>query len=106
MVRIQEGRNVEPTAAIIDSQSVKSADQAGSKGYDGGKNVKGRKRHIMVDVLGLLIVTFVSPANFGDRKGADTLFDRVKESLPNLIKIWADGGYSGPLQSSVLKAYS
>ena len=80
----QAGRKGDPTAAIVDSQSVKSADQAGAKGYDGGKKVKGRKRHIMVDVLGLLIVTCVTAASLGDRKGAKILFDKSKPMLPNL----------------------
>ena len=104
-VREQAGRNADPTAAIVDSQSVKAVDQAVSKGYDGGKKVKGRKRHFMVDVLGLLIVTCVTAASLGDRKGAHILFDKSKPVLPNLIKVWADGGYCGPLESLVSKAY-
>lgn len=104
-VREKEGRDADPSAAIIDSQSVKMCDQAGVKGYDGGKKIKGRKRHVLVDVLGLLIAVKVTAASFGDRKGAEFLFEKMKNSLPRLEKIWADGGYTGPLQTFVEKTF-
>lgn len=91
------GKLPEASAAIIDSQSVKTDEQAESKGYDAGKRVKGRKRHILVDTLGLLLKAKVLTANIQDRDGAKILFLDIKEQMPRLRLIWADGGYRGKL---------
>lgn len=96
-VRIQSGKQANPSAAIIDSQSVKTDEQAASQGYDAGKKVKGRKRHILVDTLGLLLTARVLTADIQDRDGAKTLFSEIKEQMPRLQLIWADGGYRGKL---------
>jgi putative transposase len=96
-VREEEGREADPSAAIIDSQSVKTTEQGGEKGYDAGKKVNGRKRHILVDTIGLLIVVKVLAANIQDRDGAKILFEEIKERMPRLFLIWADGGYRGKL---------
>jgi putative transposase len=96
-VRIQSGKQENPSAAIIDSQSVKTDEQAEACGYDAGKKVKGRKRHILVDTLGLLLTTKVLTADIQDRDGAKTLFSEIKEQMPRLQLIWADGGYRGKL---------
>ena len=96
-VRKAEGRNQNPSAAIIDSQSVKTTEQGGEKGYDAGKKVNGRKRHILVDTIGLLIIVKVLAANIQDRDGAKLLLEEVKERMPRLFLIWADGGYRGKL---------
>ena len=96
-VRIQSGKQENPSAAIIDSQSVKTDEQAASKGYDAGKKVKGRKRHILVDTLGLLLTTKVLTADIQDRDGAKLLFLEIKEQMPRLQLVWADGGYRGKL---------
>lgn len=96
-LRKTEQRNVAPSAAIIDSQSVKTADQAGERGYDAGKNIKGRKRHIAVDSLGLLLMVWISSAAVQDRTAAKTLIALLLKSFTRLQVIWADSGYLGAL---------
>lgn len=96
MVRAKAQRHPDPSAGIIDSQSVKSAAEAILYcGFDGNKNVKGRKRHLLVDMLGLLLAVYVTPANVGDRAGGRACLAGKEPFLPRLQKIWADGGYSG-----------
>jgi len=96
-VRVAEGREPEPSAAIVDSQSVKTTETPGVRGYDAGKKVNGRKRHILVDTLGLLLMVVVHAANLQDRDGARTVFEKVKGKFARLQLIWADGGYAGKL---------
>jgi putative transposase len=96
-VRQADGRRPQPTAAVLDSQSVKLGDQGGPCGYDAGKKINGRKRHILVDTLGLLLGVYVGPASEQDRDGAKTLLARVIGWYQRLAKIWADGGYAGAL---------
>ncbi|KOV71668.1 transposase [Streptomyces sp. AS58] len=98
-VREREGREAEPAAGIIDAQSVRAAATvpASSRGYDGGKKVHGRKRHIVTDTLGLLLVVAVTAANIGDRDAATGLLRRLRRLHRDITLVWADGGYTGSL---------
>jgi len=95
LVRKQHGKRSRPTAAILDSQSVKSDGHGGEVGYDAGKRIKGRKRHLLVDTLGLLLGVAVTPASTPDRAGAQTLLGQVLGGLTWLRILWVDGGYTG-----------
>jgi transposase len=98
-VRVLAGRGPQPTAAIIDSQSVKAADTVGkdSRGYDAGKKIEGRKRHIAVDVMGLILCIMATAASVQDRDGARPLLWRLAAGFRAVTVIWADGGYAGQL---------
>jgi transposase len=94
-VRAAEGKRCRPTAAILDSQSVKSDGHGGTVGFDAAKRIKGRKRHLLVDTLGLVLGVRVTPASTPERTGAQALLTGVLGWLTWLRRLWVDGGYSG-----------
>jgi transposase len=95
-VRVHKGRGAEPTAAIIDSQSVKTSGNVAEsdQGVDMGKRIKGRKRHIAVDTLGLLLVVIITAASIQDSAGGKTVLDHLSVAHPTVTKSWVDGGYN------------
>jgi putative transposase len=98
LVRERDGRHRQPSAAILDSQSVKTTERGGfCRGYDAGKHVNGRKRHILVDTMGLLLIVIVHAASVQDRDGAKLVLAYLRHHFSRLRLIWADGGYAGEL---------
>ena len=95
LVRQREGRATTPSAAIIDSQSVKTTESGGPRGYDAGKKIKGRKRHILTDTEGNLVHAVIHTADIQDRDGAPLVLAEIIKRFPWLRHVFADGGYAG-----------
>ena len=104
--RKANGKNEEPTVGIIDAQSVKNTlVSSEDKGFDAGKRIKGIKRHIIVDTIGLILSVVIQSASVQDRNGALSVVEKLTESWKKIIKIFADGGYSGTLADKLKQRF-
>jgi len=99
--RDRVGKAPEPTAAIIDAQSTRSTAQGGDTGFDAGKKVKGRKRHLVVDTLGLLLAVTITAASVQDRDAAQSVVAQACAKIPGLKKLYADGAYGGKCAQAI-----
>jgi transposase len=100
-----DGREASPSAGVIDSQSVKTTESGGPRGYDAGKKIKGRKRHILTDTIGHLVAAQVHTADIQDRDGAPGLLASIRYRYPWLRHVFADGGYAGEKLASALAGH-
>ena len=103
--RVRMGRSVEPSAAVIDAQSNRASPQGGDCGYDAGKKVKGRKRHIVVDTLGLLLAVTVTAASIQDRDGAAAVVAQACRKAPSIARLYTDGAYGGQCAQAIEQAH-
>jgi transposase len=101
-VRMADGRDPQPSAAVLDSQSAKSSEGGEQIGYDAGKRVRGRKRHLLVDTLGLVLRVVVHSASVQDRAGAKLVLGGVAARFPLLGLVWVDGGYVNSVDAGLV----
>jgi transposase len=101
-VRIGAGRDPEPSAAVIDAQSIKTSEGGEARGFDAGKRTTGRKRHVIVDTMGLLLVVAVTSASVQDRAGGRIVLAQLAAAFRTISLVWADGGYANSVDSTLL----
>lgn len=95
-VRIADGRDPAPSAGVLDAQSILTGEGGQARGYDAGKRTQGRKRHIVTDTLGLLLVVMVTSASVQDRHGGKAILERAAARFGSIAPVWADAGYAQP----------
>lgn len=101
-VRIADGRDPDPSAAVLDAQSIKSSEGGQARGFDAGKKTTGRKRHLNVDTLGLVLVIAVTSASVQDRPGGRRVLRELAARFPSIGLVWADAGYANKIDNSIL----
>ena len=102
LVRISEGKHPDPSAAVLDAQSIKSSEGGQDRGFDMAKKTTGRKRHIVVDTLGLILVVMVTAASVQDRPGGRRILGRLAAVFPSVALVWADGGYANKIDNGLV----
>lgn len=101
-VRTHAGRDPHPSAAVLDAQSIKSSEGGQDRGFDMGKKTTGRKRHLIVDTLGLLLVVVVTAACVQDRPGGRKILPMLAARFPSIALVWADGGYANTIDNTMI----
>lgn len=101
-VRVADGRDPAPSAGVLDAQSILTGEGGQARGYDAGKRTRGRKRHIVTDTLGLLLVVMVTSASVQDRHGGKAILQLLAARFSSIALIWADAGYANQIDSGLV----